>query len=171
MTNEIIYRKVRIDELEMYHGLRLDCLKKYPENFGTLYDEEKNSSNFKFDKIVSKKSTTDFLMGAFSESKLIGICGFVQEKRQKTKHIGEISGMYVTTEFKGQKVGAELLRATITTAFENAELEQIVLAVAEKNQTAQNLYKKFNFIEYGRLKNYFKVDSSYETQIFMKLTK
>ncbi len=171
MTENILYRKVEINEIEQYHKIRLDCLKNYPENFGTLYEEEHKSANFKFDKIITHQSTTDFLMGAFLNERLVGICGFIQEKREKTKHIGEISGMYVMTEFSGQKIGAKLLNATILTAFNNFALEQIILAVADKNQTAQNLYKKFGFVEYGRLKNYFKENGQYETQIFMTLVR
>jgi RimJ/RimL family protein N-acetyltransferase len=169
MTKEVAYRKVKVEELEMYHNLRLDCLKKYPENFGTLYEEEIISPSFKFDKIVSEQSKLDFLIGAYLDDRLIGICGFINEKRQKTKHIGEISGMYVASEFSGQKIGAGLLSVTITTAFDSIDLEQIILAVADKNQTAQNLYKKFGFVEYGRLENYFKSNAKYETQIFMVL--
>lgn len=171
MTENIVYRKLESNEIDQYHKIRLDCLKKYPQNFGTLYDEEKKSSSFKFDKIITQQSTTDFLMGAFSNDRLVGICGFIQEKRAKTNHIGEISGMYVMTEFSGQKIGAGLLNTTILTAFENPALEQIILAVADKNQTAQNLYKKYGFVEYGRLKNYFKDNDKYETQVFMTLIK
>jgi RimJ/RimL family protein N-acetyltransferase len=171
MKDKVAYRKVKVEELEMYHNLRLDCLKKYPENFGTLYEEEIISSSFKFDKIVSEQSKLDFLMGAYFDNKLIGICGFINEKRLKTKHIGEISGMYVATEFSGQKIGSRLLSITLKTAFDNLDLEQIILAVADKNQTAQTLYKKFGFVEYGRLENYFKNNAKYETQIFMVLTR
>ncbi|MFM9837759.1 MAG: GNAT family N-acetyltransferase [Cyclobacteriaceae bacterium] len=171
MNENIVYRKIEINEIEQYHKIRLDCLKNYPQNFGTLYDEEQKSSSFKFDKIIGQQSTTDFLMGAFSNERLVGICGFIKEKREKTKHIGEISGMHVIAEFSGQKIGARLLNTTILTAFKNSALEQIILAVADKNQTAQNLYKKFGFVEYGRLKNYFKDNGEYETQVFMTLVR
>jgi|688.fasta_scaffold787924_1 RimJ/RimL family protein N-acetyltransferase len=171
MTENIVYRKVEENEIEQYHKIRLDCLKNYPQNFGTLYDEEKKSSSFKFDKIIAQRLTTDFLMGAFANERLVGISGFIQEKREKTKHIGEISGMYVVEEFSGQKIGAGLLSVTILTAFAISTLEQIILAVADKNKTAQNLYKKYGFVEYGRLQNYFKDNGIYETQVFMTLTR
>lgn len=169
MTENIVYRKVRENEMEQYHKIRLDCLKNYPQNFGTLYDEEKKSSSFKFDKIITQQLATDFLMGAFANERLVGICGFMQEKREKTKHIGEISGMYVMTEFSKQKIGAKLLNITTHTAFQNPDLEQIILAVAEKNHSAQSLYKKNGFEVYGQLKNYFKENGEYETQVFMTL--
>ncbi len=110
-------------------------------------------------------------MGAFKENKLVGICGFMQEKRQKTKHIGELSSMYVKPENSRQNIGTELLKATMQAAFENPFLEQIILAVAEKNQHARNLYLKAGFEVYGRLANYFKDQGEYETQIFMQINK
>lgn len=171
MTEAILFKKVGVNELEQYHKIRLECLKKYPQNFGTLYEEELKSSSFKFDKVITQQSTTDFLMGAFLNEKLVGICGFIQEKREKTKHIGEISGMYVMTEHSGQKIGARLLYATILTAFKNSDLEQIILAVADQNKPAYNLYKKYGFVEYGRLQNYFKQNGKYETQVFMTLVR
>lgn len=136
-----------------------------------LYEEQQEAFAFKFDIVISQKNHTDFLMGAFSNDLLIGICGFIQEKRQKNSHIGTISGMYVTAAFKGQKIGAGLLNATILNAFHNPKLEQITLAVAGQNETAQNLYKKYGFLEYGRLKHYFKYNGNYETQVLMTLTR
>lgn len=171
MVDEIIFRKVSTSEIEDYHKLRLACLKEFPQNFGTLYKEEFESANFKFDEIITQDSATDFLMGAFTNNTLVGICGFIQEKREKTRHIGEISGMYVLPEFSGRKIGAGLLHETIKLAFGNSELEQIVLAVTEKNQSAKRLYEKFNFTEYGRLPRYLRFEDEYDGQILMVLTK
>lgn len=171
MLDKIIFRKVNPNEIELYHIIRLECLKNHPENFGTLYEEELCSSSFKFDKIIAQIDSTDFLMGAFIDKTLIGTCGFIQEKRIKTKHAGELSQMYISTEYRGYKIAAGLLQATIKTAFQNPFLEQIILAVSDRNEAAKNLYNKNNFKEYGRLNNYFKYSNEYETQVFMVLVK
>jgi ribosomal protein S18 acetylase RimI-like enzyme len=171
MNENIVYKKVGVKDVEQYHEIRLECLRQFPQHFGTLYDEELKSLNFKFDKIIAQSAATDFLMGAFSNDRLIGICGFILEKREKTKHIGDISGMFVMPEFSGHKIGAGLLYATLIAAFYNASLEQIILAVADENKRAYNLYKKFGFVEYGRLPNYFKEKDIYETLVFMTLTR
>ena len=59
----------------------------------------------------------------------------------------------------------------MTALIENAQklgYELIRLDVAGTNCTAQNLYKKFGFIEYGRLKNAMKYnDNTYEDMINM----
>ncbi len=171
MTNEIIYRKITASEIDLYHSIRLDCLKNYPENFGILYEEELKTNNFKFDKIISDNASTDFLMGAFIEEDLIGTCGFIQESRKKKSHIGVISGMYVMPAYKSKGIGKKLIEATISQAFENPEIEMITLAVAGSNTVAQTLYNKIGFKEYGRLSKYFKYKGEYETQVFMALSK
>jgi RimJ/RimL family protein N-acetyltransferase len=171
MAEKIELRKLTKNELELYHQIRLECLQNYPDNFGTLYEEEFETKNFKFDKIISTENSTDFLIGAFIENQLIGICGYIVEKRKKTKHIGEISGMYVKSEFSGRKVGKKLIIKVIETAFKNTELDQIILAVADRNENAKQLYNKVGFVEYGRLKSYFKTNQNYETQVFMTLTR
>lgn len=171
MKSEIVYRKLELQEIEQYHKIRLECLDQFPKNFGGLYIEEKTSKNFKFDKIIGQEDSTDFLVGAFKDNNLIGICGFIQEKREKTKHVGEISGMYVQQKYNGQSIGSGLLKFTIDSAFENPVLEKIILAVADKNKNAHNLYLKHNFKIYGRLEKYFKYQEEYETQVFMVLMK
>ncbi len=171
MTNEIIYRKISAGEINLYHHIRLDCLKNYPDNFGVLYEEELEANNFKFDKIILETTSTDFLMGACDEEDLIGTCGFIQESRKKKSHIGIISGMYVMPAYKSKGIGKKLIEATISKAFENPQIEIITLAVAGSNTIAQNLYQKTGFKEYGRLPNYFKYKGEYETQVFMALAK
>ena len=110
-------------------------------------------------------------MGAFISEKLVGICGFIREKREKTRHIGEISSMYVMPEFMGQRIGFGLLNATIELGFDDSVLENIILSVVDKNQAAKNLYKKIGFVEYGKLKNYFKYGEEYENLVFMTLAR
>jgi ribosomal protein S18 acetylase RimI-like enzyme len=171
MTETILYRIITLDEKEQYHQIRLGCLKNFPDFFGSTYEEAIQSASHKFDSIIAQPTAPDFLMGAFKENRLIGICGFTQEKRTKTKHIGEISSMYVMPQFSGQGIGAALLNATLERAFKNLTIEQIILAVAAKNETAKTLYKKHGFVEYGRLPNYFKYEQGYETQVFMCLTR
>ena len=71
MASEIAYRKLEFKDVEQYHEIRLACLHQHPENFGTLFEEEKASGKFKFDKILAQNNSTDFLMGAFNDNELI----------------------------------------------------------------------------------------------------
>jgi ribosomal protein S18 acetylase RimI-like enzyme len=168
---EIIFCKLKAEDLSAYKTIRLECLENYPQNFGTLYKEEIKATKFKFDDIIAKPPGIDFLMGEFDGGKLIGICGFIQEKRLRTRYVGEISQMYVKPAYAGKGIGAGLLQATIAVAFANAEIKKIILAVAVINTAAQKLYLKNNFTQYGKLENYFDDSVGASARLFMELNK
>lgn len=169
--NNINYRILNDTDINSYKKIRLDCLKNYPQNFGTLYEEEINSASFKFEKILSTNTENDFLFGAFETLQLTGICGFIQEKRLKTKHIGEISQMYVMPEHGKKGIAKQLLHLTIERAFSNTHLEQITLGVVNSNNLALSLYEKTGFVQYGFIENYYKHNNNYEAMVLMALTR
>jgi hypothetical protein len=90
----ITYKTLSASHIDKYRAIRLECLQNYPQNFGSLYEDELQSKQLKFDKIIAEDNSTDFLYGAFDEEKLVGICGCIKENRVKTKHTAEISHMY-----------------------------------------------------------------------------
>ena len=171
MNSNITYKNIEIENLNQYKEIRFECLKNNADNFGTLYEEEINSESLKFDKIISKNNGTDFLLGAFENENLIGICGYIQEKRLKTKHIGEISQMYVKPEFNKKGIATELIKLTLQKSFTNNSVEQIILGVVNSNINAISLYAKIGFIQYGIIENYYKQNGNYEGMTFMNLTK
>lgn len=171
MDKRIDFRLLKADDLNSYRQIRLDCLRLYPDNFGTTYDEEVNAASLKFDKALLQTDTHAFLFGAFQDENLIGICGFVQENRTKTNHRGEINQMFVKPAFAGQGIGSKLLQLTIDKAFTNTCIEQIILGAVHTNKTAVKLYGRLGFVQYGMLENYFKQNDRYWTQISMILTK
>jgi ribosomal protein S18 acetylase RimI-like enzyme len=169
--NNIHYRILNDTDINSYKKIRLDCLKNHPQNFGTLYEEEIHSQSFKFEKVLSADTENDFLFGAFENQQLIGICGFIQEKRLKTKHIGEISQMYVLPLHGKKGIAKQLLHLTIERAFLNKHLEQITLGVVNSNNRALSLYEKTGFLQYGFIENYYKYNNNYEAMVLMALTR
>ena len=63
-------------------------------------------------------------------------------------------------------IGSALMEFLMGEA-EKLGAEKIVLDVAAFNTAAIALYKKFGFVEEGRLKNEIKVDGVYEDIVFM----
>jgi ribosomal protein S18 acetylase RimI-like enzyme len=171
MNPIITYHQLIHSDQKDYRTLRLQCLQCHPENFGTLYEEELENDSLKFDKIIVQNCTIDFLMGAFDKENLIGICGYIQEKRTKTRHQGEISQMHVSPSYQGKGIAKELLKLTISKAFSDSNLEFITLGVVHSNAPAIDLYQKHGFKQYGVLPNYYKNGGSYEDMVFMKLDK
>jgi ribosomal protein S18 acetylase RimI-like enzyme len=144
-------------------------LQKFPDNFGSAFIEESQMPQLKFEKYLTENDENNFMFGAFDGEDIIGICGFSREERGKAKHRGEIVQMYVNPIFKGQNIGNRLLSITIERAFENKEIEQIVLSVVADNKPANKAYEKIGFAEYGLLPNYFKDGERYWDQRFMLL--
>ena len=171
MSNHIVYRLLTIHDAERYHQIRLECLRNHPDHFGSTYEEEMDIETTRFIKELTEENNHSFWFGAFDAEKLVGIAGFVQQKRLKTRHRGELVQVYVHPSMTHKGIGKELLTLTIDQAFSNTEIEQIFLSVVESNNKAVALYKKFGFVECGFIENYFKKDGIYSSQVFMVLPK
>ena len=169
---EILYRQLLPTDYNEYRRVRLNCLRQYPNNFGTTYEEELNSQSLKLDKAIKNSNECNFTFGAFTlDQKLIGICGLLTETRLKTRHRGEIVQMFVDSTYKGLGIGKKLLQHVIDKAFSSEQIEQIILSAVSENEKAVNLYKQAGFMEYGKLKNYFKSNTTYSAQSFFFLDK
>ena len=169
MTN-ISYRLLQTADLDKYRAIRLRCLKAYPDNFGTTYEEEQQLKYPKLESAIKGQTTDNFAFGAFTANNgLVGICGFVREPRTKTRHRGEVIQMFVDTAHAKQGIGKQLLQHTINKAFENPAIDRITLSLVYGNHSAEKLYKSLGFVEYGKMENFFKSGDTYTTQLFMVL--
>lgn len=168
---QVSYRKLKSNEAQEFRRVRLECLKSFPESFGTLYEDEAGKPKLYFEENIEQDSADIFFFGAFSGDYLIGIAGFVRGNRTKTRHRGELVSMYVDPEFHGQKVGENLLRALIKAVFDLQGIESIELTVVADNSSAVRLYERIGFETFGVQKNYFKLGEKYWNQRFMQLTK
>lgn len=151
--------------------MRLDCLKRFPDAFGSSYDEEATIHKLKFETLIEENTPDGFMLGAFSEDRLIGIAGFSRAERRKARHRGEIVQMYVDPQYRGEQIGENLLRMAIEMAFTMEGIEQIELGVVSNNTPATTLYEKIGFQIYGVQKNYFKDGEKYWNQQFMQFFK
>ena len=167
----VIYRKLEITDIADYRALRLECLKEFPDNFGTTFDEESRNAKLKFEKPIEQNDQDKFMFGAFYEKQLIGIVGFQKEDRRKTKHRGEVTSMYVSAKFHGRRIGENLLRNLLDEAFQLEGLEFVELSVVSENQSAVKVYEKIGFKTFGIHPNYFKSEENYQHQTLMQLSK
>ncbi len=111
------------------------------------------------------------MFGAFDQERLIGITGFNRIARQRAMHRGEIVQVYVDSNYRGQNIGAKLIRRALDYAFHLEGIEQVQLSVIANNHTAIRLYEKFGFKTFGVQPRYFKVGDTYMDQQFMQLFK
>jgi ribosomal protein S18 acetylase RimI-like enzyme len=166
----ITIRKLTATDAPAYRRARLYCLQTFPGNFGSLYEDELNKKKLFFEECLENPGCDSFIYGAFSpEGECVGLCGFVPEKRTRTKHRGEIIQMFVHEKYQRNNIGEKLLQSVITEALVSLQIEQITLGVVSENIAAITLYKKLGFKEYGMLENYFKLPDKYIHQRFFVL--
>lgn len=99
-------------------------------------------------KRINKKQTVQLFV--VHDNKIIGICA-VDMKDKTESHEGRF-GLSIGKEFRGEGVGSLLMQLTLEESLKNmSQLKIITLGVFSNNSLAMNMYKKFGFIEYGRL--------------------
>ena len=171
MSDEVKYRLLAAEDAERYHSLRLECLRNNPGNFGDSLEEELEVKTSRFKAELNQEKGVSFWYGAFSAGRLIGISGFIQQRRTKARHRGDLIQVYTSPGFANRGIGSALVKLTVEKAFSKPEIEQILLSAVQSNEKAIALYKKLGFVEYGSIENYFKKDGVYSSQLFMALWK
>lgn len=100
------------------------------------------------------------------DDKIVGISGI--DLKDKTESHEGVFGISVAKEFRGEGLGKELMRLVIEEAEENLiGLKVITLGVFESNVVGLEMYKKFGFVEYGRLPEGSRYGDKYVDVVFM----
>lgn len=169
MSNEIIFRRLGPSDTKKYRSLRLECLRDFPENFGATYEYEVSLPKMRMETAIEAESKSKFVIGAFSKTELIGQVAIYQEENPRQLHVGQVIQMYVQPQFSGQKVGLNMLKFAIASAWEIEALEQLRLEVVTTSLSAIHVYQQAGFKENGVYKQQMKIGSIYKDAIAMVL--
>ncbi len=158
---------------EIFWNIRLRALRDNPESFGSSYEDilERGIASTSSTHSLRKTgvSSDDATFGAFDGKTLVGIAAFAREKDTKKRHKGQIWGMYVPQELRGQGIGKALLQAAINHARTLPQLEQINLSVVLVNKEARLLFVSQGFETYGLERHALKLHEQYFDQELMAL--
>ena len=159
------------DDADAFRRLRLRALKEHPDAFGSSYEAECGVTLEAVAERLRRSSEAEdsFTLGAYRGSRLVGMVGFYQETREKTRHRGSIWGMYVPSEEQGKGVGRALLTRAIELARALPGLEQVELQVVTRNTRAVGLYASLGFETYGVKPRALFVDGEYLDEEHMVL--
>jgi putative acetyltransferase len=102
---------------------------------------------------------------ADADGRLIAALGIEREGNPVLHHVASL-GMSVDEGWRGKGIGAALLSEAFRWA-RWAGVEKLALTVYPHNQRAINLYKRFGFVEEGRLAGHSKKSYGYEDEIVM----
>ena len=160
-------RKLNINDIDAFRSIRIKGLKSDPYAFSSSPEDDATRDPEVLKERFGSHSINNFIMGYFIDEKLIGVVGFVRESHIKRIHIGWIWGMYVDTDHRSKKFGDKLFAECIKEAEKCDGLEIIELGVAESNDSALSLYKKYGFVEYGKEIHAIKYDGKYYDEYLM----
>lgn len=127
------------------------------------FEEEEKFISSMLKKIAAN---TGVQLLVFHKNQLIGVSDITMKDRVE-KHEG-VLGITIAKDFRGQGIGKLLIEQILKEAIKSLpQLRIITLGIFENNPTALNLYKKFGFVEYGRLPKGLIHKGSYIDHIYM----
>jgi putative acetyltransferase len=102
---------------------------------------------------------------AVAGDRIVGSLGIERGDRPATRHVATL-GMHVDAGWRGRGVGSALMVEAIRWA-RSVGVEKMELTVYPDNDAAISLYRKFGFVEEGRLIRHSKKSYGYEDEILM----
>ena len=141
----VYYQKLLPEHTPQYRAIRLESLKRHPEHFGSKYEEQIELSEMRLESAIKRQESDRFVMGAFIEEQLIGICAFIAHNDFGLNQTGTLIQMYVRVNFAGNKIGLGLTKALLEEALERPDITQVILEVNPKNAKAIRVYKQSGF--------------------------
>ncbi len=165
--NDIEIKEIFSAQIEAYKMLLADGLQNDEETLLITPQENIHAA------FPTKDTADSFTLGAYLNHVLAGVVSFIRdgEDREKLRHKGILSTMYVSKQFRGLGIARQLLEAIIQRVKENPGIEQINLVVLSGNERAKQLYQKFGFKKYGTERRSIKWNGNYydEDQMVLHL--
>jgi RimJ/RimL family protein N-acetyltransferase len=102
---------------------------------------------------------------ALEGARVVGSVSIHRDEHPTTRHVATL-GMFVTADHRGRGIGTALMDAAMRWAWAFG-IERLELSVYPDNAAARALYRRFGFVEEGRLVRRSKKSYGYEDEILM----
>ncbi|MDP8220788.1 MAG: GNAT family N-acetyltransferase [Candidatus Stygibacter frigidus] len=109
-------RKLSINDYDSFRSLRQCHLETDPQSVSTSAKDWRSAPREKIEALLiyNGMRTDDFILGAFSDEKLLGMIGFKRETRKpSTMHKGMFWGFFVRPERRNKGIGKALVEKWI----------------------------------------------------------
>jgi ribosomal protein S18 acetylase RimI-like enzyme len=142
--SHLLIRRTAQADSDGFRALRLQALQQHPELFAVDYETEQAKPAEAWLAQVRDSIIYVAVLGKH----LIGMAGVSQGQTSKTRHKGDLWGVYVQPSYRGQGLGHQLVSACIEWAQQQGVL-YLNLVVGTTNTAAVGCYKKCGFRIYG----------------------
>lgn len=143
----IVIREASLADVEQFRNLRLFALQESPLAFSADYEISINHPlEYWQNRLKEDDNSVTFI--AEHENKLIAMTGVARRPLPKTKHSGEIYGVFVHPDWRGLHIAGFLIDSCIGWA-RSRDVIIVKLGVNAANTSAIRCYQRCGFIIYG----------------------
>jgi len=133
-----------------YRALMLQAYADCPDAFtSSVADREGLPLAWWEHRLTGAPDAHERVWGVLENDTLAGVVGLSFDKREKVRHKAHLFGMFVATEFRQRGLGGQLLVAALQHARSQPQVQIVQLTVTQGNTTAQALYERHGFVEFG----------------------
>lgn len=147
---EVTIRACRPEDWPAYRELRLQALRDHPTAFSASYEDNLLHRQEFWQKRLTTDDEREALFLAESRGALIGMTGIYRDLGKKTRHQGDIWGVYVKPEWRGVHLAEALIEACLGWA-RGKGIVIARLGVATDNLAAIRCYERCGFITDGTI--------------------
>ena len=155
-------------EAPRYRALMLEAYECHPDAFTSSVSERAALPlSWWESRLAAGQEPSEVVFGAFQNAELAGVAGLSFESREKIRHKATLFGMYVPPRFRSLGLGRQLVVATLEFARSHAGIKIVQLTVSQGNASAETLYRRCGFIEFGVEPFAVAVASGYVSKVHM----
>ncbi|MBI5720321.1 MAG: GNAT family N-acetyltransferase [Burkholderiales bacterium] len=155
------------DHVQPYRVLMLEAYALSPDAFTSTAEERAAEPDSWWARRLADPSGLTAAFGAFSGEELVGTVALEFSNKPKTRHKGQLIGMYVKPQARGTGVGRLLVQAALSYAAARPGVEVLTLTVTQGNVPAESLYSSLGFKLFGVEPMALRVASGYLAKVHM----
>jgi ribosomal protein S18 acetylase RimI-like enzyme len=141
----MVVRRLDRNDAMILRDIRLRALRSDPSAFGSSYEEESSYDDRTWSDFLGSDRPGDVFI-AETDGATVGMAGIRTGEKPES---AVLWGMWVSPEARGTGIGRALVEASVTWAGAKGARD-VVLQVAEGNDSARRLYERCGFEVIGR---------------------
>ena len=143
MIDQYTIRKLDPSDAQNFQHLHLKARRTDADVFVSTLEEEQNCTLEQ----IKQRLQTNYILGAFNNDKLLGTLVFMEQEKQKFKHIGILGGMYVDPDYRGRGVNRKIIGRLKQWSI-SQDITEMRLDVYDNNLTAIKAYEGAGFTKH-----------------------
>jgi len=167
---DYLIRTLERHDSNAFRELRIRSMYESADRFGSDVDRETARTSESIQHFLSAQHRESFVVGAFANCELVGTAVFVRDPLKKSRHKGDVTGVYVMPDHRGRGLARKLMDCLINKAREIDDLETLLLCVNSRATPAKTLYASLGFLSFGLEPDSMRVNGESHDEEMMRLS-